>query len=497
MKIKLIISIFLLVNILSGSFAQNKRLSKEEVDMEEAFVNAKNLVLRGKTDDAKKAFADLLKKDKTNPNIAYELARIEFLEGSDELALRHAQIAASDKSNSWFQLLLADILQKMGNLKAAAGVYEQLTITNPIEKDYYYNMAECYEKMEDFPNALLAYDKCEKNNNADITTIKKKQLIYLKTGKPDLAIVELKKLVDLHPSNTEYKHFLATLYEKVGKEDLAQNVYKEILAINPSDAKASLAIINKNADKNNPGSYLATLKPLFQKKEVSLDLKIKELIPIAQTVADKNDQELANKALELTSILHEVHPNDPKVFAIEGDLLYYSGKSADALKSYHKVIELNKSILPVWSQLLQIYSEQKKYAELYQYAENALDYFPNQAIIHYYDGLANIGLNKLADATNSLKTAINLTNKNLYLQGDVLVSLINAYHLQKKYLESKELVTKYLPKENDYEAKVLESFGDSYFYNGDSTNALKYWNKSKEKGNKSEELSKKIADKKI
>ena len=54
MKIKLIISIFLLVNILSGSFAQNKRLSKEEVDMEEAFVNAKNLVLRGKTDDAKK-----------------------------------------------------------------------------------------------------------------------------------------------------------------------------------------------------------------------------------------------------------------------------------------------------------------------------------------------------------------------------------------------------------------------------------------------------------
>lgn len=497
MKLKFLISILLIFNLLGGINSQNKRMSKEEVDLEEAFVNAKNLALNGKMADAIKAFNDLLKKDKTNQNIAYELARLEFLEGMDELALRHAQLAATDMSNAWFQLLYADILLKMSNFKQAATVYEHLTISNPFQKDYFYNLSDCYEKMEDYPNAILAIQNCEKNNNPDITSTKKKQAIYLKMGKPELVVEELKKLTLSHPLNTEYKHYLAALYEKLGKEDQAKSVYQEILTINPSDSKASIALINSSSNKSDPNSKLVALKPIFKNKDVSLDTKIKELIPIAQTVADKGDKELANNALELVEILKTTHSNDAKVFAIEGDLQYYSDDKSAALKSYQKALELNKTILPVWSQLLQILQEQKNYNELYKVAEQALDYFPNQAIIHYYDGIANNGLLKYADATTSFKTALNLTNKNIFLQGDVLTGLLQSYHLQKKYNESKELVIKYLPKEMEYEANVLEAFGDSFFYNGDTTSALKYWNKSKEKGNKSEELSKKIADKKI
>ena len=142
MKIKFFLLILLIFNLLGDASSQNKRMSKEEVDLEEAFVNAKNLALNGKMADAIKAFNDLLKKDKTNQNIAYELARLEFLEGMDELALRHAQLAATDKSNAWFQLLYADILLKMSNFKQAATVYEQLTISDPFQKDYFYNLSE-------------------------------------------------------------------------------------------------------------------------------------------------------------------------------------------------------------------------------------------------------------------------------------------------------------------------------------------------------------------
>ena len=498
MKNKLYLLLLLLsIAVVNSAQAQTKRLSKSEVDAEEAFVNAKILVLNGKDEAAKKAFADLLKKDKTNPDIAYELARIEFLQGDDEMAYRHGQIAAQDQRNSWYQLLFGDILQKLGKLKEAALIYEQLATQHPLVKDYYYNGAECYEKMEDFSKALATYENCEKINGYDIVTTKKKQLIYLKTGKPEAATSELIKLITSNPNNLDYRYYLATLYEKLGKIELARETYAGILKINPNEVRASLAMIDKQPSNGDYNTVLMALKPLFLKKEVSLDLKIKELIPIAQKVADTGDKALANTALEYVKILHTVHPDEAKVYAIEGDFLYYSGNLDAAFSCYQKVLDRNKTIFPVWNQALTILEEQKKYSALLDLAEKALDYFPNQAVVHYYHGIANMQLNKPEDAIVAYKTGLNLTNKNVLLQGDILKKLLQVYLESKKNNEAKALLSKYLPREGEYEASVLEVFGDTFFNLGETENALLYWTKSQQKGNKSTILQKKISEKKI
>jgi tetratricopeptide (TPR) repeat protein len=130
-------------------------------------------------------------------------------------------------------------------------------------------------------------------------------------------------------------------------------------------------------------------------------------------------------------------------------------------------------------------------------AEKALDYFPNQAVVHYYSGIANAQLNQAQDAITAFKTGLNLTSKNTTLQGDLLKNLLPLYVKNQKLNDAKALLSKYLAKEAEYDFSVLEVFGDTFFTLGEVDNALLYWNKSLQKGNKSNLLLKKISDKKI
>ncbi len=88
MKNKLYLLLLLLsIAVVNSAQAQTKRLSKSEVDAEEAFVNAKILVLNGKRmKPQKKHLRTYSKRIKPTPISRTNLARIEFLQGDDEMA---------------------------------------------------------------------------------------------------------------------------------------------------------------------------------------------------------------------------------------------------------------------------------------------------------------------------------------------------------------------------------------------------------------------------
>ena len=109
----------------------------------------------------------------------------------------------------------------------------------------------------------------------------------------------------------------------------------------------------------------------------------------------------------------------------------------------------------MWNQTLAILDEQKNYTALQNMAEKALDYFPNQAVVHYYSGIANAQLNQPLEAIAAYKTGLNLTNKNLALQGDLLKNLLPLYLKNQKLNEAKSLLSKYLSNEAAYDYAVL------------------------------------------
>ena len=114
--------------------------------------------------------------------------------------------------------------------------------------------------------------------------------------------------------------------------------------------------------------FLESLKPVFRQEGVDIDLKIGQLMPFIQRVADTGNQQLASAALELSTILEQVHPTEAKAYSASGDLLYYSGKKQEALEKYQKALELDDTVFLLWEQAMHIYKEEKQYQKLYEFS---------------------------------------------------------------------------------------------------------------------------------
>ena len=170
------------------------------------------------------------------------------------------------------------------------------------------------------------------------------------------------------------------------------------------------------------------LEPVFRQTDVNIDLKIGQLMPFITKVADNGDRQLADAALALTSIIEQVHPFDPKGFSASGDLLYYSGRPAEALKKYQKTLELDDTVFLVWEQVMNIYKDQKDYSKLLDFSERAMDFFPNQGKAYYLFGLAAHELGKNKEALSALQQALLIAGNNGPLKMDVQSQLGLVYH---------------------------------------------------------------------
>ncbi len=129
--------------------------------------------------------------------------------------------------------------------------------------------------------------------------------------------------------------------------------------------------------------------------------------------------------------------------------------------------------------------------------EAALELFPNQANVYYYNGLANLGKGNKKDAIGSFEQVALMAGKNNRLRLDAYILLGKTYVENNQFDAAKTVYLKAMPIGGENDAFILENLGDAYFKTNDVDNAVTYWQKAKVKGSKSSVLDKKIADRKI
>jgi tetratricopeptide (TPR) repeat protein len=479
--------------------AQPLKFSEKEVQLQGAFIDGAMFQSLEKYEKAEQIYLDVIEKDAKNATANYELARVYGAQKKHEKALVNAKNAVNlDKTNTWYKLLYAEILGNFGKHKEAAELYEALVKIEPNNEYYYYEWAESLGASGNKEKAIKAFEQLEKKIGVDEDISRQKHILFLELGDNKKAEKELEKLVYHFPENTDFLHLLAGFYKQIGDKEKELATYKRVLNISPSDGKASLALATGNKSGNNKeADYLAALKPIFSNKEIALDVKIKELIPFATKVANTNDRNTADACLELVKILVGINPEEAKVFAIYGDFLYHSGRVAESLVQYKKTVKLNANVYTVWEQIFQIENEQKDFDALLMSTNTALELFPNQANVFYFNGLANLEKQKTSDAVNSLEQAAIMVGKNNRLKLEVFFLLGKANYSLKKYDITKENLTKTLSIGGENNAAILDLLGNAYFQTNDVENAVAAWQKAKIKGSKSPVLDKKIADRKI
>ncbi len=437
MKIKQSIlraTLFLLACLPMALPAQEVRVSEEDVNLQKLFIDANREKLLGNYDNAIALLREIQKKDPKNAAVAFELARSYEATEEDEKAIRAAKDAIEwDPGNTWYLKFLADLYQKLNRNEEAAEAYEQIVKLEPDDEFNYFRWAYFLVRADEINDALKVYDLLEKRIGVNEEIIRRKHSLYLGTGDNKKAARELERLIEAFPTDMEYRHLLASFYQQAGDEKKAEEVYREILAIDPDNAKAQLALAGGAKQPEGELQFLESLKPVFRQEGVNIDLKISQLMPFIQRVADTGDRQLAAAALELSSILEEVHPVEAKAYSASGDLLYYSGKKQEALEKYKKTLELDDTVFLVWEQAMHIYNEERQYKDLLAFSERAMDYFPNQAVAHYLHGVAAHELGDNQEALSALQQALLMSGNNGFLRMQVQSRLGLAYNSMGQY----------------------------------------------------------------
>ena len=444
-----------------------KTYSEEEVNTEKIFIEASQEKILGNYENAVDLYNEVLKRDKDNHAAAYELARMYDVLDENDKAEKAIKLAIKlDKSNEWYQSFLADHYQKLNNDKEAANVFGNLVKQYPNNKYFYQKQAYFLVRSKNIPDAIKIFDRIEAKFGLTEELIEKKHSLYLGLGKQKKATRELQKLTNTFPTNIEYHYMLANHFQRIGKNEKAKEIFQKILILDPKDAQANIALASSNNGEESNAIFLSTLKPIFQQEDVDIDLKIKEMIPYIQKVANTGNKKLADAVIELAQILTDVHPNDAKSFSVYGDLLNHSERPKEALVKYMQTLKLDNSVFTVWEQVMYLNLELNDFDALLKTSNEALDLFPNKAKAYYLNGIANSEKRNYTDAIDGFQQALMMSAKNNRMRDDIHGRLGEVYHNSKKYTQSDKNFEKAL-KLNPDAFTILDSYSFHLALRGD------------------------------
>lgn len=449
-----------------------------EVNRQSDFLDAERERILGHYDRAIELYKQFLYGNEQNDASWYSLARCFAIHDDTPNALDAiGKAVALAPDNPWYQIFQGDLYEKNGRVKDALRVYEALIKRFPYTPAFQEKLAYLYVLAGDPQNGLKTLDRLEKITGVNEASADKKHLIYLRLGEKKKAAAELQKLVEAYPGRIEYRHHLAEFYDSIGEKDAARRVYAEILRRNPDDPVAKIAALDKNKDASDV-AQLQTLQPLFRDPNVSVDAKVKEILPYFDKLEANEDPALTTTLLEIGAVIEKAHPEEAKAWSLSGDLLYYANRPLEALEKYRRCIRLNPTVFSVWENALDILEDQKQTAEMLRLAEQAIDAFPNQPKAYYYYGMAATELGKPDDAINQLQQALLMTGSNLSLWLDIQDQYGWALLRKKDITSALARYEQALAKGGDKHPGILEHYGDALFQSGEPVKALQFWQKA-------------------
>lgn len=447
------------------------RLSEENISDESIFLSAQQKKILGAYDEAIDLFKRLLEKNEVNAVIHYEMAKIYRLQEDHEKAVSSARKAVRyEPGNKWFLLTLTDIYEDTHEYDLAASTLAKVIDLAPSEM-LFHRQAQNLELANKKNEALEVYKVADTNYGWDAFRSDSVVDIYLALGNEKKAIEEVKKWVDRDPQDISAHVKLAQFYEYLGKSKDAANTYKEILKLDPEHEEALFKTTNiENRTKNN-----TDLSTVINDPRIGIDNKIKVLLPILERAERLDELKL------LCASMVRQYPENAKVYALFGDVLWLSDDVSGAIPKYEESLARNKSVYQVWDQLMMALAVDKDFDRLYELSLEALDYYPNQAGPYYYNALSLYSLGEFDDAKEMNEEAGFIAGGyDNYVGEQSLILKVMILDAQGSNKEALELVNA-IPDANR-SGVLMELLGDLYIKNGDKAAAEAAWKKAIERG---------------
>ncbi|MCE3229465.1 MAG: hypothetical protein K0S32_4016 [Bacteroidetes bacterium] len=406
----------------------------DQVAFGKCFVDGCAARMKGNLDEALKLFNQCNIIDPSNVPVKYELGFIYKLLGVNDKALMYAKIcAAADQRNEYYQMLLIDCYNVLKMYNQSVKLRENLVKNFPAKSEFKEDLAIQYSVMGYYEKAFKIYEDLEKQFgvNEQISLNKTKLLKSLKKNKE--AEDELKRLSESAPSEARFYSYLADFYLEQNELEKAKAMYDKILSIEPNNPIVNLALHDYYSAQGKTKEAFEHLKKAFINPD--LDVITKESI-ILSFYKKADNPMFRENGFELAKIMIQVHPQSPEANAAYADYLLLEGKLIDAMPYYYKAAINEKGNYRIWEQLLKVDYELSKFDSLEKHSARAMELFPSQANIYFFNGMANMQLKNYKKAAQAFKDGLEFVVDNKSQMLDFYSGLGDAYNYNKEFEKS-------------------------------------------------------------
>lgn len=400
----------------------------------EKFHQALRLKQKGQYAEAITAFEACRAMKPQDDAVYYALAQLYLLTRQMSKSAEAIQTAVKlDPKNKWYIQEYAYMLLETKNYKEAAKNFKALSDMEPNNVDWLFSYAEALMRAEDFSGAVKALDKLENEIGPNPELSIQKYSLYRQIKQDEKALLELEKGLRVFPSDVQLLANLVDYYFEKKEDEKAFSYLKQLAANDPGNGNAHLALAQYYDQKGNRKESYNELRKAFAADDVKLDTKIKILLSMFES-----QSRLDPEMVELATILVDKYPSDGRVYTVRGDFYLKEQKDSLALKDFKKALEFEKARFAIWEQVLLMEYQAQDYAALYRDAKSCLEYFPSQAKVYLFFGIAANQLKKYDEALEQLNLGQELVASDPVLKAEILAQKAEASFAQKDVKTGKE-----------------------------------------------------------
>ncbi len=418
--------------------------SSKQLESTRLLIEANRQKILGNRSRAAVLFDDAIRKNPRNDAAYYELSKIHAMHGEFDDALEFALMAARlDPDNRHYQILLADIYILKDELPKSIEIYESLARAYPENVEFLYNLASAYLYNEQKQKALETLTRIEALVGFTEEISIQKQKIWVEMGEHEKAIEETRKIIELFPDELVYYELLGELYRETDQHEKAKEVYLSMLERQPEDPMANLLMADYYHEEGDPEKSFEYLETAFRSPQMSAESKAR--IMYTYYAISEADPDRLEQAMKLCRLLIEIHPEDPESYLIYGDFLRREGEIEKARDMYLKGAKLDPSELTVWQQVLSLDGWLQDFEAMLENSELALEYFFEQPILFFFNGIAHFQLKNYEEAASALEYGLVMAQYDEEgLKEDILSTLGDVYHYLEEFERSNEYYEKAL-----------------------------------------------------
>lgn len=374
---------------------------------------------------------------KASPVIHYKIA--ESLSRSEqqsdlEQALTEIEKALKlDPGNKFYYELASKICAATGRFSRAAEILEASIKKFPANTDQLFELASMYQIQNDREKAVEALSRAERILGVNETSSLRKMELLGDMGKFKQAEEEGRKLIQAFPDEPRYLTGLATLLVQQGKNSEARSLL-ETASADDEGGYARLLLGDLYLKSGEVTKSLELAKELMADPETEWSNKI-VLIKSLQSGIDLKDAAVSQQLLEVNEAMKNNESEIPEVWLTSADLMMALGDRRKAAAEYRQAIRKGATAFQAWSNLLVLESQENMLDSLIAHSESALEYFPNQPEIWYFNGFGHFKKKNYKAACASFEQARQLSSDPNFTR-DILLLLGDAYHAAGEHSKS-------------------------------------------------------------